>query len=433
MAGIVLIGSMFGIVLLGAPIALALALSCVLYILMFGTIDFSFIVQNFLNGTNNFNLLAIPFFILAGELMVGGGISQRLINFCMSLVKRTKGGLGIVAVIACMIFAAISGSGPATVACIGGIMIPQMIRHGYNKPFATAITSAAGALGPIIPPSIMFLLYGVANSVSVPKLFIAGVLPGILMTVVLCIMTRAIVIKENFVAPPEVAEEDEKLYALSIWTTLKDSIWALLVPIIILGGIYGGIFSPTEAAVVSCVYAMLIGFFVYKELTIASLPGVLVRATRSCSFLVVIAFSTAFGKLLSLEGVTTAIADGVLSLTTNKYIILLLINIVLLIVGMIMDAGPAIIILAPIFLGIVKPLGVDPVHFGVVMITNLSIGLVTPPVGVNLFVGTKISNISMESTFRYIFILLIGMLGVLTLVTYIPDISLILPSLMPSR
>jgi C4-dicarboxylate transporter DctM subunit len=430
MAGVILIGSLFVFVFLGVPIALSLALSCVLYILMYGTVDFAFVVQNFLNGTNSFTLLAIPFFILAGELMVGGGISQRLINFCMSLVKKRKGGLGIVTVIACMIFAAISGSGPATVACIGSIMIPQMVRHGYNKPFATAIASAAGALGPIIPPSIMFLLYGVANSVSVSKLFMAGFVPGILMTVVLCVMTRMIVIKENFVAPPEVEAEDEKIYAVSIWTTLKDSIWALMVPIIILGGIYGGIFSPTEAAVVACVYALFIGFFIYKELTLKSLPGIFIRATRSCSFLVVIAFSTAFGKLLSLEGVTTAIADGVLGLTNNKIIILILINVVLLIVGMIMDAGPAIIILSPILLGIVKPLGVDPIHFGVIMIMNLSIGLITPPVGVNLFVGTKITNISMESTFKYVFTLLAGMLAVLLVITYIPGISLLLPGLM---
>jgi C4-dicarboxylate transporter DctM subunit len=419
MAGVILIGSLFVFVFLGVPIALSLALSCVLYILMYGTVDFAFVVQNFLNGTNSFTLLAIPFFILAGELMVGGGISQRLINFCMSLVKKRKGGLGIVTVIACMIFAAISGSGPATVACIGSIMIPQMVRHGYNKPFATAIASAAGALGPIIPPSIMFLLYGVANSVSVSKLFMAGFVPGILMTVVLCVMTRMIVIKENFVAPPEVEAEDEKIYAVSIWTTLKDSIWALMVPIIILGGIYGGIFSPTEAAVVACVYALFIGFFIYKELTLKSLPGIFIRATRSCSFLVVIAFSTAFGKLLSLEGVTTAIADGVLGLTNNKIIILILINVVLLIVGMIMDAGPAIIILC-----------VDPIHFGVIMIMNLSIGLITPPVGVNLFVGTKITNISMESTFKYVFTLLAGMLAVLLVITYIPGISLLLPGLM---
>lgn len=432
MAGVVLIGLLFVFIFLGVPIALSIVLSCMVYIFAFGTVDFSFLIINFITGTSSFTLLAIPFFILAGELMMGGGISQRLVNFCMALVKNRKGGLGIVTCIACMIFAAISGSGPATVACIGGIMIPQMVRHGYDKPFAVSIASAAGSLGPIIPPSIMFLLYGVACSVSVTQLFISGFVPGILMTIVLCIMTRQIVIKKDFQAPPEVAAEDEKLYSVGLLETLKDSIWALIVPVIILGGIYGGIFSPTEAAVVACIYALVIGFFVYKELTIKSLPGVLIRATRSCSFMVIIAFSTAFGKMLSLEGVTTQIADWVLGLTDNKYIVLLIINLILLVVGMIMDAGPAIVILSPILLEIVSPLGVDPVHFGTIMVINLSIGLITPPVGVNLFVGSKMSKIPMESTFKYIGILLIGMLGVLLVVTYVPAVSLGLVDLLLS-
>ena len=429
MAGLVLIGTLFLFILIGFPIAVSIGLSCVLYVLAFHTVPMDFIIQSFLNGTYSFTLLAIPFFVLSGELMINGGISQRLINFCMSLIKNRKGGLGMVTVIACMFFAAISGSGPATVACIGGIMIPQMIRYGYDKEFSTSITAAAGSLGPIIPPSIMFLLYGVVYQVSVSKLFMGGVVPGVLMGIALLFMTKLICGKKNFTPPPEVAEESEKLFNVKISRSFRESFWALLVPVIILGGIYGGIFSPTEAAVVACMYALFVGFFIYKELRIKDLPMIFIRAFRSCSFLIVISFSVAFGKLMAMEGVPTAIADAVLGVSQNKYVVLLLINLLLLGVGMIMDAAPATIILGPLLLGIVQPLGVDPIHFGVIMIMNLSIGMVTPPVGVNLFVGTKISKIPMENTFGYTLKLLAGMIIVLMLVTYIPFFSMALPNL----
>lgn len=430
MAGVFTIVCLFVFVFLGFPIAIALGLACMLYVALFGTIDMGLIVECFLNGTNSFTLLAIPFFILSGELMIGGGISRRLINFCMSLVKDRPGGLAIVTIVASMFFAAISGSGPATVACIGGIMIPQMVRAGYSKEFATAAAAAGGSLGPIIPPSILFLLYGVATNTSVAKLFLAGVIPGLLMGGAMIIIARKISIKEKYVPSPEVQAELQEVYNLGFWHNFKEAIWALLIPVIILGGIYSGIFSPTEASIVACVYALLVGLFVYKELTLKDLPGVFIRSAKGCSFIVIISFSTAFAKLLTLEGVTTSIADAVLGVTDNKFIILVLINLLLLVVGMIMDAAPATIILSPILLGIVQPLGVDPIHLGVIIIMNLSIGMITPPVGINLFVGTKISKIKLESTFKFVFQLLLYMLAVLALVTYIPIISLILPNIL---
>lgn len=430
MAGIFLIGFLFVFVFLGFPIAFALGISCCLYVAVYGTVGISLVVESFLNGTNSFTLLAIPFFILSGELMISGGISQRLINFCMSLVKDRPGGLAIVTIIASMFFAAISGSGPATVACIGGIMIPQMVRAGYSKEFSTACAAAGGSLGPIIPPSILFLLYGVATNTSVAKLFMAGVIPGILMGIAMIIIARKISIKEKYVPSAEVNAELQQVYAKGFWHNFREAIWALLVPIIILGGIYTGIFSPTEASVVACVYALFAGGFIYKELTLKSLPGVFFRAAKGCSFIVIISFSTAFAKLLTLEGVTAAIADGVLSVTSNKYIILILINLLLLVVGMIMDAAPATIILSPILLSIVQPLGVDPIQLGVIIVMNLSIGMITPPVGINLFVGCKISKIQLESTLKYAMKLLIYMLVVLVLVTYLPPVSLFLPNLL---
>lgn len=429
MAGAFLVGGLFVLVFLGFPIAIALGLVCALYSVTFGTINMSLIVESFLNGTNSFTILAIPFFILSGELMISGGISKRLINFCMSLVKDRPGGLAIVTIVASMFFAAISGSGPATVACIGGIMIPQMVRAGYSKEFSTAAAAAGGALGPIIPPSILFLLYGVATNTSVAKLFLAGVIPGILLGVAMIVIARRISIQENYVPNPEVKAELQEVYDLGFAHNFKEAIWALLVPVIILGGIYTGIFSPTEASVVACVYALLAGMFIYKDLKFKDLPGVFMRSAKSCSFIVIISFSTAFAKLLTLEGVTASIASGVLDLTTNKYIILIVINILLLIVGMIMDAAPATIILSPILLRIVQPLGVDPIQLGVIIVMNLSIGMITPPVGINLFVGSKISNIQIESTLKYVGKLLAFMLIVLILTTYIPPVSLLLPNL----
>ncbi|MCI8598070.1 MAG: TRAP transporter large permease [Lachnospiraceae bacterium] len=430
MTGVVLIGSLFVFVFLGFPIAIALGLSCCLYVAMFGGGGMALIVESFLNGTNSFTLLAIPFFMLSGELMISGGISQRLINFCMSLVKNRPGGLAIVTIISSMFFAAISGSGPATVACIGGIMIPQMVRAGYSKEFATAAAAAGGALGPIIPPSILFLLYGVATNTSVAKLFLAGVIPGILMGVAMIIIATKISKKEKYIPNEAVQAELQAIYDKGLFHNFQEAIWALLVPIIILGGIYSGIFSPTEAAIVASVYALFAGMFIYKELSFRDLPGVFIRAARGCSFLVIISFSTAFAKLLTLEGVTTSIANGVLALTTNKYIILIMINILLLIVGMIMDAAPATIILSPILLSIVQPLGVDPIQLGVIIVMNLAIGMITPPVGINLFVGCKISKIQLESTLKFALQLLVYMLVILILVTYVPAISLFLPNLL---
>lgn len=430
MAGTILIGGLFVLVFMGFPIAIALGLVCCLYSNLFGTIDMSLIVESFLNGTNSFTLLAIPFFILSGELMIEGGISQRLINFCMSLVKDRPGGLAIVTIIASMFFAAISGSGPATVACIGGIMIPQMIRAGYSKEFSTAAAAAGGALGPIIPPSILFLLYGVATNTSVAKLFLAGAFPGILLGIAMIIIAKKISVKEKYVPGPEVKAELQKVYDMGFWYNFKEAIWALLVPIIILGGIYSGVFSPTEASVVACVYALFAGMFIYKDLKLTNLPGVFMRAAKSCSFIVIISFSTSFAKLLTLEGVTSSIANGVLDMTTNKYLILILINVLLLVVGMIMDAAPATIILSPILLKIVQPLGVDPIQLGVIIVMNLSIGMITPPVGINLFVGCKISKIQLESTLKFALQLLVYMLVVLALTTYIPAISLFLPQML---
>jgi C4-dicarboxylate transporter DctM subunit len=329
-----------------------------------------------------------------------------------------------------MFFSALSGSAAATVACIGGIMIPQMIRNGYDKGFATAVTTSAGALGPVIPPSVLMLIYGVAVQVSIADLFLAGVVPGIMIAFVLAIIAQRMVIKANFQTPPDVEKENQEILKLSIPRAFKRAIFALFAPIIILGGIYGGIFTPTEAAIVACVYALVVSLFIYRELKFRELPTVFTKAARSCNFLIIIALSAVFGRLLAIEGVTVGLAEFVTNMTDNKYIVLLIINVMLFLISLILDAGPAIIILAPILANVVAPYGVCMVHFGIIMVINLAIGLTTPPVGVNLLVGTRISGVKMGDTFRPLVPLLSGIAVILLLVTYIPQIAMFLPNLL---
>ncbi len=429
-AGVYLIVLTVILLAAGVPVAFSIGVTSLSYIMLFGKVPLSFLTEATVTGANSFTLLGIPFFVLAGEIMLTGQISEKLIDFCMSLTKKgNRTALGTVTVVACAIFAAISGSGAATVACIGGIMIPQMVKNGYSRSYATALATSAGALGPIIPPSLTMLIYAVTCQVSVSKLFMAGFIPGILMAIGIIGVSSYHIKKAGYAPPPEVEAENEAKGQMGFGQALKKGILALLMPFIILGGIYGGVFTPTEAAVVACVYALIISMFVYKSMTLKDLPGVLMRTGRSCSFLILIAICGAFGKLLALEGVTNAISDFVLGITDNKYIILLLINVILLIVGMFLDAGPAIVLLAPIFAPIVSAVGVDLLHFGIIMCMNLAIGLVTPPVGVNLFVGMRTGKTSMEEMIPYLKFLLPAMIIVLLVCTYFPAIVMLLPNL----
>lgn len=427
MAGLLLLGLMFALILIGVPIAMAICLSSVFFIIITGAVPMNFLMQAFTAGVSNFTTLGVPFFILAGELMIGGGIAGRLVNFCLSLMKNVKGALGMVTVLACMFFAAISGSGPATVACIGGIMIPYMLESKYHPGFASSVAACAGSLGPIIPPSVIFLAYGVVNGVSVTKLFMAGVIPGILLGLVMMAICYFVAKKEHYGTAVEIAEE--KGIDLNVWKNFKEAIWALLVPGIILGGIYSGAFSPTEAAVVSCVYAIFIGFFVYKEFTVKSFLQAMVRAVRTCGILIMLSAAISFGRLLTLEQVPTMIANKMLTISQNPIIIMLIINLILLMAGMIMDSSPCCNILGPLLLPVAQRVGIDPVQFGAILIVNLAIGQVTPPVGINLFMALKVSNIKMEDTFKYVYLLIGGMLLVLMLVTFVPGISMFLPNL----
>ena len=427
----------FGIMLLlSVPIAISLGVASFAYLLFMSPLPVDIVIQSFFSGVDSFTLLGVPFFILAGDVMMEGGISKRLILFCRVCMGNRVGVLGLVTVFASAIFAAISGSGPATVACIGGIMVPAMINQRYDRSYSSTLAAAAGALGPVIPPSLSFIMYGVSAQLSITDLFLAGVVPGIMMAVALMIYNQYACKKYGFGPGTKqymeamAAEHQEEEELPKMGPALKESIWSLLVPVIILGGIYGGIFTPTEAAVIACVYAIIIGFVVYRELTFKKLIGVFRKSVlTSGTVMILVACATAFGRVLTMEQVPAAVAELILGISQNKYVVLLLINIFLFIVGMLMETLAAIIILTPILLPVVTQLGVDPIHFGVIMVVNLVIGMCTPPVGVNLFVGCRLGGITVDKMVKWLIPLVGSLLVVLMIVTYVPVISTFLPDL----
>jgi C4-dicarboxylate transporter, DctM subunit len=420
-----LFGTLFICLLIGVPIAISLGVSALVAIYFGSTLPLDIITQKAFTSLDSFPLLAIPFFMLAGILMGKGGVSKRLLDLATAMVGWMTGGLSMVTIVACMFFAAISGSGPATVAAIGGFMIPAMVAKKYDGGFAAAVSASAGSIGVIIPPSIPFVLYGVIGSVSVGSLFLAGVIPGLLIGIGLMI-TSYIISKKNGYKPEHVKRMDVK----GVWKATSDAKWALLIPVIILGGIYGGIFSPTEAAVVAVVYALVIGKFVYKELTWESIfesfrEAVIINATT----MIIIGLSVSFAYFMTLEQIPNDISGFLTELSSSPVVILLAINILLLIVGMFIDTISALVVLTPILLPIVTAVGVDPIHFGVILVANLAIGFITPPLGVNLFVASSVGKVKFERIVRAIIPFMISMIICLIVITYVPELSLWLPGL----
>ncbi|BDH62648.1 C4-dicarboxylate ABC transporter permease [Ureibacillus massiliensis 4400831 = CIP 108448 = CCUG 49529] len=409
------------LLVLTVPIGIALGLSAIVAILIHGAIPIEFIMKELTTSVNSFPLLAIPFFILAGEIMGKGGISKRLIAVAESLVGSVTGGLALTAIVTCMFFAAISGSGPATVAAVGSIMIPAMVKKGYDIKFSTAVVASAGSIGVIIPPSIPMVMYGVSGSVSIGDMFMAGIFPGILVGLGLMVYAYYYAKKAGYKGT------SEKTSISNIAKQIWHAKWSLLIPIIILGGIYGGIFTPTEAAAVAVAVGFIIGVFVYRELKMKDLNAVFVdSALMSATVLIIVGSATGFGKLLTIEQIPNKIANSLIALSDDKTVIILLIIVLLLIVGCFMDTIAAIIILTPILLPIATQVGYDPIHFGIIMIVALAIGFITPPVGVNLFVGAGISGVKLEALSKAVIPLIIAMVIVLLIITFIPFLSLIL-------
>lgn len=422
-----MIATLFGIfiilVLLGVPVSFTLGVAAVVVLTVFGGYPLQVVVQRMFTAVDSFSLMAIPFFMLAGSLMDSGGITRRIINFASSLVGHLRGGLAHVVALTGVVMGGISGSGVADTAAIGSIMIPEMERRGYDKSFSAALTACAGSIGLIIPPSIAMIIYGVTSQVSIGDLFLAGIIPGVLIGVGLMLVSSYVAKKEDYPTEPIVPNK-ERL------KRFKDAIWALIMPIIIIVGIRCGIFTPTEGGVIAAVYGLFVGMFVYKEISWRDLPQIFSKTvidTAVVTFLICTA--SLFGWLLSSERIPQTIAQSILALSSNKYIILLLINVLLLIVGMFLDSGPAIILLAPVLLPLAKSLDVNLVQFGLIMVVNLTIGLLTPPVGTALYVACNISKLPLADVSRSVLKLLPVMLIVLLLITYIPAVTMLIPTL----
>ncbi|MCV0424328.1 MAG: TRAP transporter large permease [Roseibium sp.] len=426
MIAAVLFLSLFLLLFISVPIGICLGLATMTVMLFVeGAPPLVLLARSVVTGADSFPLIAVPLFVLAGDLMQSGGMSRRLVAFANALIGHIRAGLAYVNVLACVFFAAISGSSPATVAAIGSNMIPEMEKVGYSRRFSGALTASSGMIGVMIPPSIPFIIYGVTAEVSIGKLFLAGVVPGLLFALMFMFVARILLRNEK-----AALGSTKTFSSASVASTFRSSFWALLVPLIILGGIYSGIFTPTEAGAVAVVYAAFVGLFVYKDIGFSDLPGILAQsALTSGTILILVIMASAFGRLATLAQIPAQLAAGITSLSDDPILILLLINLLLLVIGMFMETISSIIIMTPILLPVAVAIGVDPLVFGVILTVNLAIGFCTPPLGVNLFVASGISGISIERLSAGILPFFAGMLALLMLVTYVPALSLALPSL----
>lgn len=420
----VLFLSMVVFLLLGLPIAFVLCGSSVLALAVDGRMSLNIVIQRMFSGSGSFTLLAVPFFVLAGNLMSAGGISRRLVNLCNRFLGHISGGLAMAAVVTCAFFAAISGSSAATAAAVGAIIIPEMLKNRYDRNFAAATIASSAELGVIIPPSIGLIQYGVAAEQSISDLFMAGFLPGIFICITIMAAAHVLAKKQGFI-PNEKASGAQRAAAF------KEAILALLMPVIILGGIYSGFFTPTEAAVVSVFYGLVVGMFIYREIKPKDLQRIFYESVLTmATVLFIMSASTVFGWILAKEQVPQTVAHVFLSVSGSKYVFLILINIMLLVVGMFCEAGAAMVILAPLLAPIAQTLGIDLIHFGIIMMTNLAIGMMTPPVGVNLYVVCDSAKVKIEGMMRYLIVYFLILVLDLMLITFIPPLSLTLPHLL---
>ncbi|GAA1373672.1 TRAP transporter large permease subunit [Peribacillus frigoritolerans] len=415
----VFVGSLLGAMGLGIPIAFALLVSSVVLMYFLGIFDSQIIAQNLISGADNFPLMAIPFFMLAGEAMNRGGLSRRIVEMAMNLVGHIKGGLGYVAIIASVLFASLSGSAVADTAALGAILIPMMVKSGYDVNRSSGLIASGGIIAPIIPPSIGFIIFGVASGVSITKLFMAGIVPGILLAVGLTV-TWAIVARKDKVAVNPRASTKE------ILTSLRQGVWALFLPVIIIGGLKFGLFTPTEAAVVAAVYAIFVGLVIYREMKVKDLYEVFVHAGKMTSvvmFLVAAALVSSW--LITVADLPGQVIGLLEPFMDHPFLLLIMINLLVIVVGTAMDMTPTILILTPVLMPLVVAAGIDPVYFGVLFILNNAIGLLTPPVGTVLNVMCGISKISMEDIMKGIWPFLLVEVIVLILLILFPSLVLV--------
>ncbi|MBX3607043.1 MAG: TRAP transporter large permease subunit [Piscinibacter sp.] len=416
--------TLFVLMALGTPVAIALGLSSLLTILLVGQDSLASMTIKIFETSEHYTLLSIPFFVLAGALMSTGGVARRMVAFAIAAVGHLRGGLAIASVLACTLFAAVSGSSPATVVAVGSIVIAGMVRSGYPKEFAAGVICNAGTLGILIPPSIVMVVYAAVTEVSVGRMFMAGVVPGLLLALMLAgaVWWRA---------GKLTLTRSERASTAELLRRFKDSIWGLLLLVIIMGGIYGGIFTPTEAAAVSAVYAVFVAVVVYRDIGLRDLPEVFLEAGKTTVMLMfIIANALLFAHVLTTERIPQTIAEAILAAGMPAWAFLLVVNIILLVAGNFMEPTGIILILAPIFFPIATQLGIDPIHLGIIMVVNMEIGMITPPVGLNLFVTSGITGMNLVQVTRAALPWLAILLVFLLIVTYVPQISLLLPQLL---
>ncbi len=421
MTSAIIFGLLAALMLTGMPISIALGLTVLTFLFTMTQVPLESVALKLFTGIEKFEIMAIPFFILAGNFLTHGGVARRMIAFATSMVGHWYGGLGLAAVVACSLFAAVSGSSPATVVAIGSILIPAMLKAGFPKRFGVGVIASSGGLGILIPPSIVMVMYAVATNASIGALFIAGIIPGFVLGSFLAFTTYMRARKGNFPRQPK-ASWGERLRAF------RESMWGLFLIIVVIGGIYSGLFTPTEAAAMSAVYAFIVAVYVYKDLTLAEVPKVLLAsANMSAMLLYIITNAVLFSFLLTYENIPTAIADWMVETGLGMLGFLFMVNIFLLLAGNFMEPSSIILISAPILFPVAMKLGVDPIHFGVMITVNMEIGMLTPPVGLNLYVASGIAKMGLTETTISVTPWLVTMLVFLVLVTYWPPLSLWLP------
>ena len=417
---------LLALMLTGMPISISLGLTVLTFLFTMTDVPIESVALKLFTGIEKFEIMAIPFFILAGNFLTHGGVARRMINFATSMVGHWHGGLALAGVLACALFAAVSGSSPATVVAIGSIILPAMVRQGYPKGFGAGVITTSGALGILIPPSIVMVMYSVTTNTSVGKLFMAGVVPGIMLAFLLGVTTWFLARKHNYPRMPKAGWGER-------WATFRKSAWGLLLIIIVMGGIYSGMFTPTEAAAMAAVYAFFIAVFVYKDLKLKQVGKVLLdSAAMSAMLLYIITNAVLFSFLMTSENIPQQMAEWITGQGLGVISFLLVVNILLLLAGNVMEPSSIVLIMAPILFPVAMKLGIDPVHFGILIVVNMEVGMCHPPVGLNLYVASGITKMGITELTVAVWPWLLTMLCFLVVVTYVPQISLWLPNLIYS-